>query len=186
MSKQKRPNITPSTTSEFGILSNSRINNVSKYDTQFIIPNSNGICLKNKFEKSLTSLKKITSAQLLALFTTPIEIIPAPGAGYANLIHRLVIRHAGGVAYAGIASGEDLVLKYTNASGAEVSLAIETTGFLDQTTAQIRMSGGVNTSLTPVANAPVVLHLLSGNITTGNFDLQVFVEYDIIATDFTA
>ena len=184
MSKQKRPTITPSTTAEFGVLPNARLNESGKYEMQFVAPNSNGFSLKNKLEKSLVSIKTITSAQLLALFTTPIEIIPAPGAGYYVKPTRLVITHGTGTAYAGIAAGEDLVLKWTNAAGAECSQQIETTGFLDQTTAQIREVGELTTVLSPVENAAVVLHLLVGNITTGNFDLEVFVEYDIIPTDF--
>jgi hypothetical protein len=141
----------------------------------------NGIDLKN-IKKNRTVVKTITSAQLLALFTTPISIIPAPAAGFSVLINRFVARHGTGTAYSGIASGEDLVLKYTNASGAECSGQMETTGFLDQATAQIRSVLGV--AVAPVDAAAVVLHLLSGNITTGDFDLEVLVDYDIIPTDF--
>lgn len=129
---------------------------------------------------------KITSAQLLALNATPQTIVPAPIAGYANLVNRIAIYKAAGVAYAGIAAGEDLVAKYTDGSGAQVSSVIETTGFLDQATAQTRYAGPPGSTSTtaadvkPVAAAAIVLHLLSGEITTGNQDLIVWTWYDTV------
>lgn len=136
--------------------------------------------------------KAITSAQLLALNATPIAIIAAPGAGLANIVNRVGIYKPAGTAYAGIAAGEDLVLKYTNGSGAQVSSVIETTGFLDQTTAQTRYAGppgSVTTTaadVTPVANAAVVLHLLTGEIITGDAPLVVWCWYDVMPTVLTA
>lgn len=138
-----------------------------------------------------TAYKLITSAQLLALNATPQTIIAAPGPGLAALPRKVLVRHGGGTAYAGVAAGEDLVLKYTNGSGAECSPHIETTGFLDQTTAQIRAAGDVGAagavgSHVVTANADVVLHLLVGEITTGDFDLHVKVWYDVVRTGFTS
>lgn len=133
----------------------------------------------------------VTSAELLALNATPKSIVPAQGANLAILPTLVAVRHAGGTAYGGIAAGEDLVLKYTNGSGAQCSAAIETTGFLDQTTAQIRTarapsgSGSTPADFAPVANAAVVLHLLAGEITTGNFPLIVRCWYDVIPTNFS-
>jgi uncharacterized membrane-anchored protein len=136
--------------------------------------------------------KQITSAQLLALNATPQAILPAPAAGLAYVIRRVAIYKPAGTAYAGIASGEDLVLKYTNGSGAQISSVIETTGFLDQATAQTRVAHQPGSTLTtaadytPVAAAAVVLHLLTGEITTGTSPLHVRVLYDLIQTVFTS
>ncbi len=174
MSKQKTPFNQVTALNDLGLGS----------DGQLIANESNGIAIKYKFEKSKISIKTITSAQLKALFTTPITVIDGVD-GYIAQIHRMVVRHEGGIAYSGIAAGEDLVLKYGDASGVEITAQMETTGFLDQTTPQIRTVGGLNVSLTPVAGADVVLHLLSDNITTGDFDLEVFVEYDLIPSDFS-
>ncbi|MDP3417859.1 hypothetical protein [Falsiroseomonas sp.] len=130
-------------------------------------------------------LVTVTSTQLLALFATPQTIVPAPGAGRALVFEGAVLHKPAGTAYAGIAAGEDLSFKYTDASGAAVAGA-ETTGFLDQATAQTRYArpataaSGV-TDITPVANAPLVLHLLTGEITTGNSPLVVEVFYRDIA-----
>lgn len=134
----------------------------------------------------------VTSAQVLALFATPVSIIAAPGAGFATVVHRVAIHKPAGTAYAGIAAGEDLVLKYTNASGSQVSGVIETTGFLDSTSALTAVAGMPGStgstagSYLLTANAAVVLHLLVGEITTGDSPLYVRVWYDVLSTAFTS
>lgn len=134
----------------------------------------------------------ITSAQVLALNATPRTVVAAQGAGMAIIPSRVAIHKPAGTAYSGIASGEDLVLKYTNGSGAQCSGVIETTGFLDQATAQTRVAhapgstGSTAGDYAPVANAAVVLHLLTGEITTGDSPIYVRVWYDIVPTVFVA
>lgn len=133
----------------------------------------------------------ITSAQLLALFTTPIAIVPAPGVGFANVVNRITIHKPAGTAYAGVALGEDLVAKYTGAAGAQISGVIETTGFLDSAGVQTRVVGGLGSTgatasdIALVDNAAVVLHLLAGDVITGTAPLYVRVSYDVVAMAFT-
>jgi len=119
----------------------------------------------------------ISSAQLLALNATPVQLIPAPPPGKATILLGIQFYKAAGTAYAGIAAGEDLAVRYTNASGAIVA-ECEATGFLDQTTAQTRYVYPVAAAavapiadVTPAAAAALVLHLLVGEITTGNSPL---------------
>ena len=130
--------------------------------------------------------KTITTAQLLALFATPQQIIAAPGPNKALIFEGAVIHKPAGTAYAGIAVGEDLAIKYTDASGLEQGQA-ETTGFLDQASAQTRYvkphtAASAISSITPVANAALVLHLLVGEIITGTSDLLLRVFYRIVPT----
>jgi hypothetical protein len=126
----------------------------------------------------------ITSAELLALFTTPKTIVAAPGANLALIFDQIIAYKPAGTAYDGIAAGEDLSISYTNAAGLAVA-GIETTGFLDQATAQLRHASayraatGISSS-TPVANSPLVMHLLTGNIATGNSDLKLRVYYRVV------
>jgi len=132
---------------------------------------------------------QITSAQLLALFATPVQLVAAPGAGKALIFNGMFIDKPAGVAYAGIAAGEDLSVKYTDASGAELGRC-ETTGFLDSTADQIRWideyhaASGVS-QITPVANAALVLHLLVAEIITGDSPLNCKVFYRVVPTTFT-
>lgn len=127
----------------------------------------------------------LTAAQVKALNATPITLVAAPGAGYANVFEGAIVAFTyGTAAYAGIASGEDLSIRYTDGSGLQVGAA-ETTGFLDQTSSQLRYvrpftaASGVS-DITPVANAALVAHMLSGEITTGDSPVKVRVFYRIV------
>jgi hypothetical protein len=128
----------------------------------------------------------ISSAELLALNATPKELVPAPGAGFALVLDSVVAYKAAGTAYAGIAAGEDISIRYTDGSGTELA-EIEATGFLDQATAQTRFAypfraaSGIS-SVTPTANAALVAHMLTGEITTGDSDLKMRVYYRILPT----
>jgi hypothetical protein len=122
----------------------------------------------------------ISSAELLALYTTPKELVAAPGAGKLLIFDEAVVYKPAGKAYSGIASGEDLIITYTDASGAQVNTSLETDGFLDQTTAQTRITRPIVTEYTPVVNAALVISLAAGNITTGDQPLYVTVYYHIV------
>lgn len=137
--------------------------------------------------KSLYADVTITSAELLALNATPKTLVAAPGSGRVLLFDSLYVHKPAGTAYGGIAAGEDLVVKYTDGSGAQASSVIEGTGFLDQATAQQRHVGKPGTVTTAagdvaaVANAALVLHLLVGEIITGDSDLLVRIWYKEIS-----
>lgn len=121
----------------------------------------------------------ITTAQILALNATPVSLLAAPGTGLTTIVNRVLAYKAAGTAYAGIAAGEDLAFKYTDASGA-IAAQIETTGFLDSTGALMASSsspGGLCTT-----NAAIVAHMLTGEITTGTSDLIVWINYDVVPT----
>lgn len=123
----------------------------------------------------------IPVASVLTLFATPYTVLDAPDAGYAWQIVKVVAHKAAGVAYAGIAVGEDLTLKYTNAAGA-IAAQVETTGFLDQATTQVRQVNGIGTDLTPVSAAPIVAHMLAGEITTGDQPIKLKITARLIPT----
>ena len=138
------------------------------------------------FNRSIEIIAEVTipTAALLALNATPLSLIVAPGAGKAIVPSGSAIAYkAAGTAYAGIAAGEDLALKYTDANGT-VLWQFETTGFLDQATAQARVAAPsvpISTAnLTPVENAALVAHLLVGEITTGTSDIKIRIPYKIL------
>ena len=127
---------------------------------------------------------KVTSAQILALNATPIELVRAPGSGQFLVFDGCVMRKDAGTAYAGVAGGEDLVIRYADDSGHQVGRC-ETTGFLDAAGGQNRWVNPYSASsaasqFTPEINQPLVLHLLSGEITTGNTDLDIEIYYRVV------
>jgi len=123
----------------------------------------------------------VSSDEILALNATPKTVVSAPGAGLVTIFQgAFLFLDYNSAAYAGIAADEDLSFKYTDDSGLEVG-ACEATGFLDQTADQIRYTPVKATAaITPVANAALVLHMATGEITTGDSPLYVRVFYSVI------
>jgi hypothetical protein len=123
----------------------------------------------------------VSTEELLALGTTPKTLVAAPGAGNLLVLEMVQLwLDFATTAYDGIASGEDLSIKYTNASGVEVA-QIEATGFLDGTADETRyIKAASAAAVQPVANAALVLSMLVGNIATGDSPLKVRVFYRVL------
>lgn len=125
----------------------------------------------------------ITATQLKALNTTPISLIAAPGEGYAIALDSAVLfLDYNSAAYDGIASGEDLNIRYTDGSGALVA-TIETDPFLTSTADALRyVQPATTAAITPVDNAALVLYMATGNIATGDSPLKIKLYYRVIPT----
>lgn len=126
--------------------------------------------------------KYLTSTQVLALNTTAIEVVPAPGAGkYLMFLGAVVFLDYNSAAYAADA-GEDLVFTYTDKNGAEISHTLdgeEWEGTADVIKYAYPLNAAAST-LVSVANAPICLFLKSGNWATGDSPLKVRTFYRVI------
>lgn len=89
----------------------------------------------------------LTSTEIKALATTPIELVAAPAAGASLLFMGALFKlnYGSNVFTEG---GDNLGIKFTNAAGFQVSNTIETTGFIDQ-------SADTQTNAIPAADAIV-------------------------------
>ena len=125
---------------------------------------------------------EISSAEILALFTTPKTLVAAPGSGKVlEFISLLLAYDYNSVVYT-IGAATDLQVKYTDAAGVAVSTTQAVTGMLDQATDQLRALDKLEASVTPVANAVLVLTLAGANPTLGNSPIHAKVAYRVHAT----
>lgn len=126
----------------------------------------------------------LSNANILALHTTPIELVAAPGAGKVLVLENVIGRHivAGTpAAFANIVAGDDLNIRYTDGSGG-IAATLETTGWLD-TTADALQYAAHATSVKPVANAALVASL-GGAIDTGTGTIKLRLRYRVEPSSF--
>ena len=119
----------------------------------------------------------ISAAQVLALGSTPITLIGAPGAGrYVELVRVEMFLDYNSAAYAG-AAGKDISVEYS--SGGTSLVSIECTGLMDQASDQRRcMNHSVSHNV--VVNEAIVVKTLSGSLTAGNSPLKIRIDYRLI------
>lgn len=128
----------------------------------------------------------ISATEVKALATTPIELVAAPGAGKALIFMgaSLKLTYGGNNVFA--ESGDNLGIKYTNASGVQVSGTIESTGFIDQsadTYTSAIPAGDAIVAASACENAALVLDNLGSNFTGNAADdntLEVSVAYRVV------
>ena len=125
---------------------------------------------------------EITSAEILALYTTPKVLVAAPGAGKVlEFIALLLALDYATTAYT-IGTATNLQVKYTDGAGAAISTLRAATGFLDQVADLLSALDKLEATVAPVANAPLVLTLAVANVTLGNSPIHAKVAYRVHAT----
>lgn len=134
-------------------------------------------------ESDRVSLVTVSAAEILALHTTPKELVPAQGPN-TLIVPKLMFLYLdyNSVAYANVASGDDFAVRYTNGSG-QFILGAEslTSAFLTATADELRMCpifSPLLPDIKPVPNAAIVL-ALAGAVTDGNSPIRVETHYDV-------
>lgn len=123
----------------------------------------------------------LSSAQILALFTTPITVIAAPGAGKfieIQSIHPWLDFNS--AAY--VPGGSNLEFRYVNGSGSRIGY-VTSTGFLDAVADAHRVivpgGGGSAYTATDANNAAVVAYISLGNPITGDSPVKLEILYRV-------
>lgn len=123
----------------------------------------------------------LTNAQVLALFATPLQLLPAPGTGlFYDVLKAVVVNENTGTAYAG---GGAITVGYgTTASTNALASTIAATFLTSGTAAQaIAESGVLNTVLagTAILNQPLYITNATAAFTTGTGTVRVILEYSV-------
>jgi hypothetical protein len=128
-----------------------------------------------------TVRRVITAAQVLTLFTTPVTLVAAPGAGKVLLPNRLTAYKSAGTAYV-VDAGEDVAVIHT---GGAALISIASATFLASAGAQFRVAERLpalptTLNLQTASNTALQLTILVGNVATGNSPLVVDLEYEVL------
>jgi hypothetical protein len=127
--------------------------------------------------------KYISSTEVLALQTTGINVVAAPGPGkYLMFMGATVFMDYNSAAYTG-GGGRDIVFTYTDKSGAAVSHTLDDTLFAGQTADVVAYAYPLNaaaSTLAAAANAPIVISIASSNWTVGDSPLKVRTFYRVL------
>lgn len=120
----------------------------------------------------------VTSANFLALNTTILTPITAPGAGRVVIVGSILMEMTRtGTAYA---NGGALEFRYTDASGAKVTAdiaaALVTTGGAATAYAHVL---GIEASITPVANAAIRMGAATADFITGTGTAKLRFQYRV-------
>lgn len=127
----------------------------------------------------LTAVVTLTSAQVLALNTTPITLVAAPGTGNAVIFDgataKLVFNSTAYTDSSGV-----LTIAYTNSSGVAVGPTIPASFVTTSSGTAYAYVPPVATELAPAVNAPLVIYCTSANPTAGNSTIQVTIQYHVL------
>lgn len=128
-------------------------------------------------EEIITRTVKLPTAWILTSFTTPLTLIPAPGAGKAiRLMDLTAVMDYNSAAYA---SNTTFEVRYTDWSGTKVTADISS--LLAATSDTYINVWGIEAQLALTANAAVVIRTATGNPTAGNSDIYVTVVYRVVS-----
>jgi len=136
------------------------------------------VSLNGYFSKTVS----VTSADLLAINTTPLEIIPAPGVGKVISLESIVysftynsVAYTGGNTLFPVWSGNT-----TNIFGDEGNAAIANAIITATSSSVNRRSFSSGSVSTPMLSNTAIKLYSSGNFATGNSTMKLFITYKII------
>jgi len=119
----------------------------------------------------------LTSAQVKALNTTPVTLVPAAGLNTLIIVEHITARvNFITPAYTG---ANALEFRYTNGSGVKVTVDLPA-AFITSAASAYYHAPATGTALVPVANAPIVVSVPTADPATGNSTMTFKIVYRVV------
>jgi hypothetical protein len=120
----------------------------------------------------------LSAAEILALSATPISLVPAPGAGKIIIVDSILVKAVRTATQ--FANGGALEFRYTDGSGAKVTADVAASLITGAAGTAYAHVAGIEASITPVANAAVIVTNATAPFITGTGTAQISVRYRIV------
>lgn len=132
----------------------------------------------NASEHSALQRTTLTAAQVKALHTTPIILVPAMGTRTLILVENVTAElKFNTIAFVGV---NPLQFRYTNGAGTQIAQNMSS-AFLDAAATAYDYAPGIATEYTPVLNAPIVVVVSTADPTAGNSPITFVVKYRLVS-----
>ena len=120
----------------------------------------------------------LTAAQIIAMGTTPVSLIAAPGAGLCIIVDNITFKMT--TTATAFTGGGAVEFRYTNAAGAKVTADVAAAVITAGAGTSFTNVRGIEASLTGVANAPITISNPTAPFAAGTGTAVVSIEYHVV------
>lgn len=158
-------------------MANFSLNSASQYIANKFFQWAGNDSLRNNLVRAQVNFQdfKLTATEMDDLATTPVALLPAPGAGLVNIVDAIFVWVNPGATPFELGSGV-LEFRYTDDSGSKVITDIAN-GVVESATSVYAQNPGIVS--VPVANAAIVAHA-SADVTAGDGDIRGRIFYHTV------
>lgn len=119
----------------------------------------------------------LTAANIIAMGTTPVTVIAAPGAGKCTVVDNVTFKMV--TTATAFTGGGAVEFRYTDASGAKVTADVAAAVVTAGAGTSFTNVRGIEASLTCVANAPIVVRNPTAAFAAGTGTATLTIEYHV-------